>query len=295
MRRSGAAKFPHSVQLFKFTQKVMIDRRGGKVNDQEVGSILNFNPSDCSHWKRGEKNVKSVFALKTIAETLDVEPTLVFDIASGAIGLDEAFFEYLETKSIIRLKESIMGVEPAILVSAKERIEAFVKQIHLQAQFTNAPLYLPEVMQFFSFVSMQSAEMMDKLTRILRVKPGQYNIHYKKGDLKPQTRMSMVKELSRIVFEAERERFPELPMNDEKIVGWEEMIFIANLLCPEEMVRKELLKIDSRKNLVSELATVFWVPKVLIGFQLEMILNKNRLAGAEAGKVASEVEMTEVI
>ena len=52
MRRSGTAKFPHSVQLFKFTQKVMVDQRGGKVNDQEVGSILNFNPSDCSHWKR---------------------------------------------------------------------------------------------------------------------------------------------------------------------------------------------------------------------------------------------------
>ena len=41
----------------------MVDQRNGKVHDQEVGAILSFNPSDCSHWKRGEKHVKSVFAL----------------------------------------------------------------------------------------------------------------------------------------------------------------------------------------------------------------------------------------
>ena len=72
MKRSGAAKFPNSVQLFKFCQKVMMHQKGGKVRDQEVGSILNFNPSDCSHWKRGEKNVRSVFALAKLADTLGV-------------------------------------------------------------------------------------------------------------------------------------------------------------------------------------------------------------------------------
>ena len=85
----------------------MVDQRGGKVNDQEVGSILNFNPSDCSHWKRGEKNVKSVFALTALANTLGVEPGLIFDIASGAISMDEAFFEYQETKSISKIRVNV--------------------------------------------------------------------------------------------------------------------------------------------------------------------------------------------
>ena len=90
MKRSGTAKFPNSVQLFKFCQKVLMDKRGGKVRDQEVGAMLNFNPSDCSHWKRGEKNVRSVFALAKLSDALNVEIALIHDIASGAIGLDEA-------------------------------------------------------------------------------------------------------------------------------------------------------------------------------------------------------------
>jgi hypothetical protein len=90
MKRSGAVKFPNSVQLFKFCHKVMLTQRGGKVHDQEVGAILGFNPSDCSHWKRGEKNVRSVFALAQLSEALGVESTLIHDVASGACQLDEA-------------------------------------------------------------------------------------------------------------------------------------------------------------------------------------------------------------
>src|SRR3954470_1715111 len=97
MKRSGAVKFPNSVQLFKFCQKVLMSQRGAKVHDQEVGSILNFNPSDCSHWKRGEKNVRSVFSLAKLAEALQVETTLIHDVASGAVGLDEAFYEWQES------------------------------------------------------------------------------------------------------------------------------------------------------------------------------------------------------
>lgn len=291
MRRSGTAKFPHSVQLFKFTQKVMVDQRGGKVNDQEVGSILNFNPSDCSHWKRGEKNVKSVFALTALANTLGVEPGLIFDIASGAISMDEAFFEYQETKSISKIRVNVAELDAGEVQEAAERVSAFVKQIHSQADFTNAPLYVPEVMRFFAYINMQTAEMMDKLTRILRVKPGQYTIHYTKGDLKPQTRMSIVRELARIIFEGERARYPELGAAKPSLVSFEELVFIADLLCPQSMIRKEMAKIDSRKNLVAELSTIFWVPKILIGFQLQMMLHQGNMVEDETASVNESAEI----
>ena len=117
----------------------MTDQRGNKVNDQEVGSILNFNPSDCSHWKRGEKNVKSVFALTTLAAALKVESGLIFDIASGAIDLDEAYFEYLESKSMATLREQVSGLIFKF-EAMKTRITDFVDQIHDQSEFVNAPL-----------------------------------------------------------------------------------------------------------------------------------------------------------
>jgi hypothetical protein len=272
MKRSGAVKFPNSVQLFKFCQKVLMSQKGGKVHDQEVGQILSFNPSDCSHWKRGEKNVRSVFALGKLAETLAVEPTLIHDVASGAVSLDEAFYEWQESNAFKATIAKAYEASESKMTETRRRVEAFVTQLHEQCEFTTPPLYIPEVLRFFAFISTQPTDMMDKLSRILRVKPGQYSIQYRKGDLKPQTRMCMVKDLARILFEGERGRFPELGPADEQLVEFEETIFTAGLLVPKQILLAEMAKLDTRKNVVSELATLFWVPKSLVCFQLSDIL-----------------------
>ncbi len=272
MKRSGAVKFPNSVQLFKFCQKVLMSQRGVKVHDQEVGQILSFNPSDCSHWKRGEKNVRSVFSLAKLADALQVETTLVHDVASGAVGLDEAFYEWQESNAFKALVTKAATAAPSEIAEARRRVEAFVAQLHEQCEFSTPPLYIPEVLRFFAFVTTQPTEMMDKLSRILRVKPGQYSIQFRKGDLKPQTRMCMTKDLARIIFEGERERFPELGPANPKLVELEETIFCASLLVPKNILLAEMAKLDSRRNVVSELATLFWVPKSLVGFQLTDIL-----------------------
>ena len=44
------------------------------------------------------------------------------------------------------------------------------------------------------------------------------------------------------------------------------------------MLRRELDELDSRRNMVADLATLFWVPKALIGFQLQDILRTQPLA-----------------
>ncbi len=272
MKRSGAVKFPNSVQLFKFCQKVMMHQKGGKVRDQEVGAILSFNPSDCSHWKRGEKNVRSVFALAKLADALGVESSLIHDLISGATNLDEAYFEYLESRSFKNIYKGID--ESHDLASIRSRVLNFVGTIQEECEFTTPPLYLPEVMRAFAFIATQPVDMLDKLSRILRVKAGRYCIQFKKGDLKPQTRMSMVKDLARIIFEGERSRFPELGDLNSSILPLEETLFTTNLLVPRNMLMTEMMKLDSRKNVISELATIFWVPKSLIGFQLQDILRE---------------------
>ena len=276
MKRSGTTKFPNSVQLFKFSQKVMMHQKGGKVRDQEVGAILNFNPSDCSHWKRGEKNVRSVFALAKLSEALSVETSLIHDVASGAVTLDEAYYEYLESRTFRAAFEKLKDEPHAQVEQVRSRINEFVETIHQQCDFSTPPLYLPEVMRFFSFVSTQPIDMMDKLSRILRIKLGQYCIHFRKGDLKPQTRLSMVKDLARIIFEGERARFPELGAANAGYVEFEQIMFAANLLVPKSMLLAEMSKLDARKNVVAELATLFWVPKSLVCLQLQdMVRVKN--------------------
>lgn len=294
MKRSGAAKFPNSVQLFKFCHKVLTTRKGTKVHDQEVGSILEFNPSDCSHWKRGEKNVRSVFSLAKLAETLQVDIALVHDVASGACGLDEAFYEWQETATIRAIQEKVAGCVDAEVKAARDRVEAFVAQLHEQCDFTTPPLYIPEVMRFFAFVGTQPADMMDKLCRILRVRPGQYTIQYKKGDLKPQTRMCMTRELAKIVYQGERERFPELGAANPALADYEELIFTASLLAPKALLLSEMSKLDSRKNIVNELAALFWVPKSLVGFQLQDIVRSGERP-VYSGDMRATGMMTETI
>jgi coenzyme F420-reducing hydrogenase delta subunit len=268
----------------------MMHQKGTKVRDQEVGSILNFNPSDCSHWKRGEKNVRSVFALAKLADALSVETTLIHDITSGTADLDEAFFEYQEAKSFRALKEQIQKVDPEQLKAARERVIEFTQRIQQECEFQTPPLYLPEVMRTFAFISTQPVDMLDKLSRILRVKAGQYCIQYKKGELKAQTRMSMVKDLARIVFEGERARFPEFGPMQAELVAYEEQVFVANLLLPRSMLQAELSKLDTRRNVISELATIFWVPKSLISYQLQEIVCET-LNPAEAN-VRGHAEVT---
>jgi hypothetical protein len=272
MRRNGTVKFPSSVNLFKFVHKVMVDQKGSKINDQEVGNILEYNPSDCSHWKRGEKSVKSVFALNRIAEVLNLEPSLVLDVASGSIGVDEAWFEYQEARSIQRILRNLNEVPLDRRIRVKERAVAFVAALQKQADFKAAPLYVPEVIRFFAFVSLQPADLMDRMCRILRVKAGQYVIQFPKGDLKPQTRFAMVKELVRIICEGERERFPELGSREDDLLEYEELVMATNLLVPYGMLRSEMAKIDIKKNIVNELSTTFWVPKTLITLQLKQLL-----------------------
>lgn len=270
MKRPSVPKFPHSAQLFRFCQKVLTEKKGNKIHDQEVGNILAFNPSDCSHWKRGEKNVRSVFALAALAETLQVEPSLVHDLAMGTLGVDEAYFEHKESHQFFSMLGKVKGTLSAEQRhKTRQQVQTFVDTLHRRSEFATAPLYLPEIIRFFPFVTTQPVEMMDKLTRILRTKPGQYTIQFKKGDLKAQVRMSMAQDLAKILFAAERNRFPELASSNAATKEWEELLFTATLLVPKALLLEELVKLDTRKNVVAELATLFWVPKSLIGFQLQ--------------------------
>ena len=272
MKRSTNAKFPSSAQLFKFCQRVLVDRRQSKVHDQEIGAILSFNPSDCSHWKRGEKNIKSIFALEKLSTSLGVENTLILDIASGQVNLDEAFFEYKESRRMQKVFAAAEHIEPSVLLEIKRRTQKFVDQIHDECDFKTAPLYLPEIIQNFSFIKTQPAEMMDKLSRVLRVRSGQYCIQFAKGELKPQTRQSISMDLARIFFEGERARFPELGPLNKDLVAFEEYLFVCMLLIPQKLVMEELLRLDNRRNVIQDLAGVFWVPKSLVCLQVQQIL-----------------------
>ncbi len=112
--------------------------------------------------------------------------------------------------------------------------------------------------------------MMDRLSRVLRTRPQQYVIQFRKGELKPQTRMSIASDLAKIILDGERERYQtQLGPLKESLMAFERTIFIAAILTPFAMFAAELSKVDPRRNVIAELASVFWAPKSLVGFQLQ--------------------------
>ena len=81
---------------------------------------------------------------------LPTEPTLIHDVASGAVGLDEAYFEWCESNDF-RKRVSVAGeAGTEEIAEARRRVEGFVAEIHNQCEFTTPPLYIPEVLRFFA-------------------------------------------------------------------------------------------------------------------------------------------------
>ena len=75
MKRTDENRYPQSAELFKFCKEALNIKHNFevKVIDQHVGAILGFDPADCSHWKKGKKNIKSLDTVKAIAQHLDAD------------------------------------------------------------------------------------------------------------------------------------------------------------------------------------------------------------------------------
>jgi hypothetical protein len=198
------------------------------------------------------------------------------DIASGQTGCDETYWAYQTLRGQVQVGESIKGMSGDKLAQSRKRIGFFVENLLKQSACETAPIYLPEILKNFPFVSLQPVDLSNRLSRVLRVRPGQYVLQYPKGELKPQVRVSLGMDLSRLVFETERTRFPELGEIDHGLLDFEEFLFVANLLVPPALLSREICEVERGKNLIRELGLLFWVPQILVSFQLQEILkNKN--------------------
>ena len=178
MKKTAEIKYPNSANLFQFCRKVLDHKFGGiRVIDQDVGQILGFDPADCSHWKKGKKNIRSIQAMKSIAEHLGVDEKLVVDIASGEIEDSEAFFEFsgyglftVDAKLFEGAKKDFYRKNASDWSQDKEKefretfdvnieaIEKIVSEIHTKINFQEAPLYLPEVVSHYTDLNLVAKE-----------------------------------------------------------------------------------------------------------------------------------------
>jgi hypothetical protein len=280
MRKTNdTQRFPHSALLFRFCLKVLETRkRGEKVHDQDVGNILNYNPSDTSHWKRGKKAVRSIYALEALSRTLDVDIEVIHDLSEGHLELNEAWFDFTEAEDGKRLTKALDPSLSQERFQRQQALEEVAQQILSKANISSVPVYLPEVLQVLSFLQVAPGDVPEKLVRTSRIKQGQYSIRYRKGEMRAHTRAAIAREIARVILYSEREQFSIPPK--QEILGFHEMVDLSNaLLVPRDALRAEISKVPPRVDLAKVLADVFWVPKSVIRTRLASLILE--AAGAE--------------
>jgi len=295
------ARYPNSVSLFLFCRHVLDHKFGGiRVIDQDIGQILGFDPADCSHWKKGKKNIRSIHAMRSIADHLGVEHKLVTDVAFGEVDHFEAFHEYrgyglfeadekiVETarKDFYRKNSHQWSKDKEIEIRKffeidHSHIQNSVFNIHRKVNFTECPLYLPEILNAFPDITFKA----DKKLLLSQEQPIQYHIsggkiqisHPEKFEMKPYLRFKVAKALGYFflgdlpgkVFAADQslEHYMHY-VNDIRT-----NVFAVNLLLPKPLVFAEIAKLGGSKDLVTQLAEVFWVSRSLMNQRLIQLMS----------------------
>ena len=299
-KQTASTKYPNSANLFQFCRKVLDHKFGGiRVIDQDVGQILGFDPADCSHWKKGKKNIKSIESMKSIADHLGVDERLVVDVASGELNDDEAFIEFrgyglsaIDQKVYDQAKQEFYRkhastwtrekeAELKDIFSANEKaIDQVVANIHKTIHFEEAPLYLPEVTAGYPRIKLTAVEGEEFESNAVPLKVISLNdgceVLYRAGsESKPFMRYQIAKAFAREFLKGPE--FVPILENPEHIQHIKEVqanLFAAKLLTPASMVRNEMKSLNVSKDIVQQLSDVFWVSKTFMNRILKEILER---------------------
>ncbi len=298
MKKIEENRYPNSATLFKFCKDALALRYEGKVKviDQDVGAILGYDPADCSHWKKGKKNIRGLTAYKSLAETLNVDERLLIDIASGQVDYDEALFEYkgygdyqFTNRTLDGLKKEYFKnperwhntpFESAFEVN-KDKVVAIAEKLLTQGQFSEAPIYVPEILRFFpevTAVQRDTGDIMDliKVTPMANLDGESTEIAITASVDKPFMRYLILKELFKHLLRTKHELVKELgdvPPEVQEIQG---NIFAGYVLVPSSLLHAEVEKVDSSRDIVAQLASTFWVSKSLLNQRLREFLSSGK-------------------
>lgn len=330
MKTTQEIRYPQSAGLFQFCRKVLDHKFGGvRVIDQDVGQILGYDPADCSHWKKGKKSIRSIHAMKTIADHLGVDERLVIDVANGEMTALEGFWEYngygefsldpsveeQARKDFFRKHAHSWNKDKeeffkTISTPKETLIEQCVQMILHKIQFREPPLYLPEIATHFpeirfvpfttsseeptresnregAALSKENQALSDPSALVKMDSNGTIStIYYQPGsEMKPFTRYAIARNVGlhflrkakKQAATAEGKPSSEAPFQDilARIEELEANLFAAKLLCPENLLRIEIGRVNVAKDIIAQLSDAFWVSKTFMNRWLKYVLQQS--------------------
>ncbi len=293
MKKTAENRYPHSATLFKFCKEALEIRYEGnvKVIDQDVGAILGYDPADCSHWKKGKKNIRALATLRSIADHLNIDERLLIDIASGKVGLEEAVFEYrgygsfaLQGRSLENLKkeffknptkwqqpdgglksfEELFDIDRTAVVKSAEAVLA-------SGNFTEAPIYIPEIFQLYPGIKLTSDETITEPVIVEAQGAGENattSVRFRGPEMRPYVRFLLAKDLFKHLVRTNSKITARFASSPSEVLDVQANIFAGLLLIPGKMLRKEVESIDSSIDIVLQLAETFWTSKALMNQRL---------------------------
>ncbi len=289
MKKTAENRYPHSATLFKFCKEALELRYDGnvKVIDQDVGAILNYDPADCSHWKKGKKNIRALSVLRSIATHLSVDERLLIDIAGGKIGLDEAVFEFkgygslaFNSKGLENLKKEYFkspekwqdetGTKPSfeeLFDIDRPAIVALVNNTLAAANITETPVYVPELVQAYPTFKIQHDETIAKPFAV-EIDGEITTVKFRGSDTRPYVRFTLAKELFKHICRNKLgvpAKFSNCP---DEVLEIRANLFAAMLLVPPAMLKKEVNQLNGSHDIITQLAESFWVSKAMMNQRL---------------------------
>lgn len=292
MKKVEANRYPHSATLFRFCKEALEIRYEGnvKVIDQDVGAILGYDPADCSHWKKGKKNIRSLATLRSIADHLNIDERLLIDITAGRIGFDEAVFEYkgygafsLQGKSLETLKKEYFKNPNRWKVGDASRsfeelfdvnrpaIATMAAQVLSAGTFTEAPIYIPEVLQLVPEIQLRKDDAINESIQVVAGEAenqGRTTINYKGNEVRPYMRYLLAREMFNHLVRVKDTRAHAFVDAPDEVRAIQANLFAGLILVPGELLRREVDRIDSSLDIVMQLAETFWVSKAFMNQRL---------------------------
>ncbi|MDE3269603.1 MAG: hypothetical protein OYH77_04905 [Pseudomonadota bacterium] len=293
MKKTVENLYPHSAALFRFCKEALEIRYDGnvKVIDQDVGAILGYDPADCSHWKKGKKNIRALSTLRNIADHLQIDEQLLIGIASGKVGLQEAIFEYkgygnfsMSEHPLEKLKKEFFK-NPAKW-QIDNRIRTFdelfnidrdwvlqtVRSVLSMGSFEEAPIHVQEVYGLFPQVSLVMNPALEQEIEVDVQDAGEdgkgwrATVAYQSTEMKPYLRFLLLKELFGLLCASKQ--FDNITPAPAEVRAIQSSIFALHILIPDHLLLKEVETFESSQDIVAQLTNVFWVPKSLMNIRL---------------------------
>ena len=292
MKKTVENLYPHSATLFRFCKAALEIHYDGnvKVIDQDVGAILSYDPADCSHWKKGKKNIRALSTLRSLADHLRIDEHLLISIAAGKVSLPEAVFEFrgygnfnLQEKPLEVLKKDFFknparwqtgdGIKTFEEVFDVNRsvVASIANEVLQLGKFDESPIYVPEIFSLFPNITLVLDPDLEEPYVVSGAGEGTARLctlSYRDEDMKPYIRFLLVKELFKFLCLAQHALTARLSATPKAVLDVQGNIFASMMLIPDHLLRKEVDNLDSTLDFVAQLTDTFWVSKALMNSRL---------------------------